>query len=83
MNEDEIGMVCDELVELVTEYLEATISGHDRERLDAHLRECEWCVRYVEQTRAVAAALRELADEPPDPEALRRALTAFRETLGE
>jgi anti-sigma factor RsiW len=79
MSEAELEMVCDELVGLVTEYLEGTISPVDRERFETHVRECEWCEHYVEQTRAVVAALGELGEEPPDPDALNRALIAFRD----
>ena len=67
MSEAELEMVCDELVGLVTEYLEGTISEVDRERFETHVRECEWCEHYVEQTRAVVVALGALGGEPPDP----------------
>jgi anti-sigma factor RsiW len=82
MGKAELEMVCDELVGLVTEYLEGTISDVDRERFETHIRECEWCDHYVEQTRAVVAALGDLGEEPPDPDALNRALIAFREARG-
>jgi len=82
MSEAELEMVCDELVGLVTEYLEGTISDVDRARLEAHARECEWCERYIEQMRGVAGALGELGEEQPDPEALDRALEAFRRARG-
>ena len=82
MSEAEREMVCDELVGLVTEYLEGTISATDRQRFETHIRECVWCEHYVEQTRAVVAALGELGQEPPDREALDRALVAFRDARG-
>ena len=72
-------MVCDELVGLVTDYLEGTLSELDRRRFEAHVAECEWCANYVEQTRAVAATLGRLGDEPAEKEVLRAALTAFRD----
>ena len=79
MTEGELEMVCDELVSLVTEYLEGTISEADRRRFELHVAECEWCERYVEQTRAVVAALGQMGEEPADPAALERALRAFRD----
>lgn len=82
MSEAEREMVCDELVGLVTEYLEGTISEVDRRRFETHIRECEWCENFVEQSRAVVAALGELGREPEDPEALERALIAFRDARG-
>lgn len=44
-------IACQELVELVTEYLEGTLPERDRARLDAHLSACEACTMYVEQMR--------------------------------
>lgn len=72
-------MVCDELVGLVTDYLEGTLSELDRRRFEAHVADCEWCENYVEQTRAVAGALGRLGEEPADSEILRTALEAFRD----
>ena len=79
IEQSEIEMACDELVGLVTEYLEGTISAADRVRFERHIVECVWCERYVEQTRAVVAALGEQGGEPVDPDALERALIAFRD----
>jgi anti-sigma factor RsiW len=44
-------MTCQELVELVTEYLEGTLPGPDRQRFEEHLAECPHCVAYLEQMR--------------------------------
>lgn len=82
MSEPDLEMRCDELVGLVTDYLEGTISDADRRLFEAHVGECEWCERYVEQSRAVVAALGRLGEEPADPDALARALTAFRDACG-
>ncbi len=79
MNQDDLEMRCDELVGLVTDYLEGTISKPDRQRFERHIHECEWCDRYVKQTRAVVKALGKLGEAPPDPDALNLALIAFRE----
>ena len=79
MTEGELEMVCDELVGLVSDYLEGTISAADRRRFEQHVADCEWCERYVEQTRAVVAALGRVGEEPADQVALERALRAFRE----
>jgi anti-sigma factor RsiW len=59
---------CQELVELVTDYLEGALPGAERERFEAHLEECPDCGEYVAQMRAtivaVAVGQRELGDEP-------------------
>lgn len=82
IHENDLEMVCDELVGLVTEYLEGTISDEDRRRFELHIAECEWCERYVEQTRAVVAALGRLDEEPADNEAFTKALAALRDARG-
>ena len=58
---------CQELVELVTDYLDGALAPGERARFDAHLAECEGCTRYVEQIRAtiaVAGSTRELEARP-------------------
>ena len=49
---DLLEMPCQELVERVTDYLDGALGERDRLRLEAHLAECEDCVRYVEQLPA-------------------------------
>jgi anti-sigma factor RsiW len=44
-------MVCRQAVELVTDYLEGSLSRRDRRRFEAHLRACPNCTAYIEQIR--------------------------------
>ncbi len=44
-------MVCREVVEAVTDYLEGTMSGRDRARFEAHLEGCPHCREYLAQMR--------------------------------
>jgi anti-sigma factor RsiW len=44
-------MTCQELVELVTYYLEGSLSGGDRVRFERHMAACAHCVVYLEQMR--------------------------------
>lgn len=44
-------LVCQEMVELVTDYLEGALSRSQRRRFDAHLATCEHCTEYLEQMR--------------------------------
>jgi anti-sigma factor RsiW len=44
-------IACQELVELVTAYLEGTLAPREQARLEAHLSACEACTMYVEQMR--------------------------------
>jgi anti-sigma factor RsiW len=69
---------CQELVELVTDYLEGRMSEPERARFEAHLAVCEGCRVYLEQMQQTVRALGQLAEESIEPEAKQRLLTAFR-----
>jgi anti-sigma factor RsiW len=45
------GLVCQEVVELVTDYLEGALSPADRRRLETHLADCPHCTEYLAQIR--------------------------------
>ena len=60
-------LTCQELVELVTDYLEEVLLPEERARFERRLSICPGCVTYVEQLRqtiALTGALRE-EDVPP------------------
>ena len=44
-------VVCQQAVELVTDYLEGALSRADRRRFEAHLAECPHCTEYLAQMR--------------------------------
>lgn len=46
-------LTCKELVELVTDYLDGSLSGLDRARFDMHLAGCPACTAYVAQFEKV------------------------------
>lgn len=72
------AMVCRELVELVTTYLEDALPAADRERFEAHLAACPHCARYLEQFRMTIAATGRLQESDLAPEAKDALLGAFR-----
>lgn len=72
-------MRCQELVELVSDYLEGALSPADRARFDAHLATCEGCTRYVEQMRLTIRLAGRLTAESMSPEARDALLRAFRD----
>jgi anti-sigma factor RsiW len=78
MRGDASEMVCKELVEAVTDYLDDGMAPEERERFEAHLAECPFCVEYVEQMREIGGAMRGLAQETISREAREALLTAFR-----
>jgi anti-sigma factor RsiW len=44
-------IVCQQAVELVTEYLDGALSRRDRRRLETHLHACPNCAAYLEQIK--------------------------------
>jgi anti-sigma factor RsiW len=72
-------MACQELVELVTDYLEGRLSAADRQRFDAHISGCDACTIYLEQMRMTLAALGSIPEETISAEARQELLVAFRE----
>ena len=70
---------CQELVELVTDYLEGRLSASERLRFEAHLTACSGCRTYLEQMRQTVRALGRLSEASMEPEAKERLLAAFRD----
>jgi anti-sigma factor RsiW len=71
-------LTCQELVELVTDYLEGTLAPAERARFDAHIASCTNCRRYLDQMRRTIATLPRLTEETIQPEARETLLQAFR-----
>jgi anti-sigma factor RsiW len=72
-------MVCQELVEVVTEYLEGAMPRRDRRRFERHLKGCPLCTLYLEQIREVIRTLGRLTEETIPPEARDELLVTFRD----
>ena len=75
-------LVCQEFVELVTDYLDGSLSRRDRRRMDKHLRACDGCDAYLASVALTVRSLGELPPEPADPHVREHLLTAFRELRG-
>jgi len=69
---------CQELVELVTDYLEGSLAPEERARFDEHVAECPGCDLYVEQMRATIALVGATAELESRPE-VTGLLEAFRD----
>ena len=75
---DAQDLTCQELVELVTDYLEGALSLTDRHRFDEHLTGCPYCRIYLDQMRKTIRTLGHLREESISPEALETLLARFR-----
>lgn len=73
---------CQEMVRLVTEYLDGALDDSQRRRFEDHLRKCDGCSTYVEQLRLTVALVGEIREEHLDPVFRERLLAAFADTTG-
>lgn len=71
------ALSCQELVELVTDYLEEALPIDEHARFEQHLAECGNCQQYLEQMRATIELTGGLTPEALEPEAERTLLGAF------
>lgn len=60
-------LVCQQIVELVTDYLEGALSRAQRRRFEAHLAACEHCTEYLAQMRATIDAAGRIEREDLTP----------------
>lgn len=61
-------LVCQQVVELVTAYLEDALSRSDRRRLEKHLAGCPLCTEYLAQIRETIRLTGRVAPEDLTPQ---------------
>ena len=71
-------MTCQQLVELVTDYFEGTLSWRQKRRFEKHIAHCELCTRYLEQMRVTIRTVGRLDEESISPAMREELLGAFR-----
>ena len=71
---------CNELVELVTAYLDRGLDAETQQRVVDHLAVCDGCDQYVDQFRATIRVLGELPAEQLSDDARAELLDAFRDS---
>jgi anti-sigma factor RsiW len=72
------ALSCQELVELVTDYLEDALDESTRAMFDRHIAGCADCTRYLEQLRTIVHATGQITVDDLTPEAENALLQAFR-----
>jgi len=70
---------CQELVELVTDYLEGALDPADLRRFDEHIAGCGNCTEYLAQMRATIRAVGALTPDDLSSEAEEELLHVFRD----
>lgn len=71
-------MTCEELVELVTDFLDGALDPETEQRFVEHLTRCDGCATYVEQFRRTIAEVGQVEPERLSGESRDRLLDAFR-----
>jgi anti-sigma factor RsiW len=82
MTESAEHISCQEVVELVTDYLDRALPADQAALFEQHINFCDGCIWYVEQIKATAEALGEVREEDISPEAKDRLMAAFRNWRG-
>jgi len=79
---DKRMLTCQEMVELVTDYLEGRLDDASHARFEEHVAECDACTLYIEQMRETIVALGHIPPESVSREAEEELLAAFRTWRG-
>jgi anti-sigma factor RsiW len=72
-------LVCQQAVELVTDYLEGALSWRERRRFVRHLAACDGCEAYLEQVRATIRLTGRVSSDDLSPEARQRLVDLYRD----
>jgi anti-sigma factor RsiW len=72
-------LTCQEVVELVTDYLEGALSAEETANFERHLELCDGCKWYVDQIRITIATVGRIDESDVPPEMREGLLAAFRE----
>jgi predicted anti-sigma-YlaC factor YlaD len=71
-------LICKELVEVVTDYLEGRMPAERRLLFEEHVAFCSWCQTYLDQMQDTIRATGSLKVEDLSPETRDALLDAFR-----
>ena len=72
-------VTCQQVVELVTDYLEQSLTPHEASQFEQHVNFCDGCDWYLEQMRATIASVGRITEEDVPVETRDKLLSAFRE----
>jgi anti-sigma factor RsiW len=74
-------LVCQQAVELVSDYLEGALSPAQRRRFEAHLASCPDCPEYVAQMRAIIALAGSVTPDDLTPRMRSELISLYRQWL--
>ena len=79
MLESRDRITCQEVTELVSEYVEGTLGSHETALFEQHLNFCDGCDWYVDQMRTTIATVGRIEPAEVPDEMRDRLLAAFRD----
>ena len=74
----EPDLTCQDLVELVTDYLEDALPASERARFEAHIADCPYCDAYLDQMQRTIRVVRTRKESTVAPEVEAELLRRFR-----
>jgi anti-sigma factor RsiW len=74
-----LGLDCNQVVELVTDFVEGALDAPTAQRVRGHLAECPGCDVYVEQIRQTVSSLGRVPVDTLSPQAQAALMDAFRD----
>ncbi len=74
-----VDLTCREVVELVSGYLEGTLTAPERGRFEEHIAACDGCAIYLDQMRTTVRVTGTLEEDTFPPGQLDRLTQAFRD----
>lgn len=72
-------LVCREVTELVTDFVEGRMSWWDRLRFQLHIGMCRHCREYLRQMKTTQRLLGSVPPSPPSPDVEAELLRRFRD----
>ena len=72
-------LTCEELVEIVTEYLEGGLTDAERKRFEEHVAVCKGCANYLDQIRITIEIAGRVTVDDLTEETKAELLSAFRD----
>jgi anti-sigma factor RsiW len=76
------GLSCDEVVRLVSDYLEGALTRAERARFEAHIVMCDGCAAYLDQMRETIRLVGELPERSVPDATWDRLRSVFRDWKG-
>lgn len=77
-NENQKEFTCQEVVELVTDYLEHALLPETQAQVEEHFETCPGCNTFYEQVQQTIMMLRKLSEQQTFPETKQDLLEIFR-----